>query len=60
MARKSKYTLARELLNGGYFSQYRENATKLAKETSWEMLNAYYKEMVDYEINIKGMEYQLS
>ena len=56
MARKSKYTLARELLDGGWFSQYGDNATKLAKDTSWEMLNTYYKEMVDYEVNVKGVE----
>ena len=48
------------LLNAGYFSEYGENATRLAEETSWETLMAYYKEMVDYETNIKGMEYQLS
>ena len=56
MARTSKYTLAKKLLNGGYFSQYGENATKLAKETSWEILNTYYREMLDYETNVKGVE----
>lgn len=59
MARTSKYVLARRLLNGGYFSQYRDNATKLAKDTSWEDLNTYYREMTDYERNVRGMEYQL-
>ena len=49
MARPSKYTLARKLLENGYFSQYGENATKLANETTWENLFTYYKEMKDYE-----------
>jgi hypothetical protein len=60
MARPSKWKLASRLLDGGYFSQYGENATRLANETSWEDLWCIYKEMVDYESNIKGMEYQLS
>ena len=59
MARTSKYVLARRLLNGGYFSQYKGNVTKLAKDTSWEDLNTYYREMTDYEQNVKGIEYQL-
>lgn len=56
MAKKSKYELAKRLLNGGYFSQYKGDANRLAKDTTWENLQAYYFEMIDYEQNVKGIE----
>ena len=56
MAKMSKYELAKKLLNGGYFSKYCGNADKLAKDTTWEDLHAYYIEMIDYEQNVQGIE----
>ena len=55
MAKLSKQEMAETLIHNGWFSQYHGNATKLAKDTSWDSLHDYYTEMRDYETNVKGI-----
>ena len=53
MARKTKNEMARELIEAGWFWQYKGNVDKLVKETTWEQLHDQYIEMKDFRKNVK-------